>query len=181
MSKNQREGIESLLRTFSVVSDREDNWLPGAIMRVKTEEIHLNPVKLKQFLDRFSNEKAFGDVILEAMSTGKTTKENIVTNACISEEILEKVLTNTLLPNVIPLKKMIYLLNFLHIPLSVAVESLRVSLNRFNVEKSLEAVYGVSMRQKRMAPFRSGTVRRSKEALKRSLEVYIKRLLEETK
>lgn len=127
MSEAKKDGIETLLRTHSIVSDRENNWLPGVIMNAEIENMHLNPHKLKQLLDRFSKEKAFIDVVLEAISAKNVNKDSIIKNTGISEDILKKLFTNTVLPNVIPLRKMISLLNFLHIPLLRAVDSFRVS------------------------------------------------------
>jgi hypothetical protein len=179
MSEEQRDGIEAILKNYSVVSDREDDWLPGVIMRRKDLEILHNPLKLEQFLGRFLDEKPFGNVALEAISKKKINKDTIIRDTRISEDILEKVLTNTVLPNIIPIKRMISLLRLLQIPLERAVKSLKVSLNRFDVNQSLTPVSNLAMRRNRMVPFNVGRGERSKESLKRDLESYIRRLLRE--
>lgn len=184
MTENKRNGIEALLRAYSVTSDKENDWLSHAIGVMKTEEHHITPEKLGRFLNRFSDEKPFGDVLSEKFSIQKTKKETIIQNLGILKDILEKVITNAVLPNVIPLRKMISLLDALHISLPLAIESFRVSLNRFKPEEPLTAGLSITMRRQHSASTFSKRINEGlieQAALRRDLETYIKRLLEEDK
>ena len=171
--------IEAILKSYSIVSDREDDWLSGVIMRTKNQEKLFSPEKLNQFFDRFSDEKPFASVVLEAISNRKLRKDTIIRDTLISEDILEKVLTNSVLPNIIPIKRMISLLRLLQIPLALAVESLRVSLYRHNLDQSLTTDLTVTMRRKKAVPCVIGGMARSRESLKRDIEAYINHLTKE--
>lgn len=172
-------GIEAIFKSYSVITDREDNWLPSAIMRAENQETSLDRVKLNHFLGRFSDEKPFGSIVLEAITKKKVKKDTIIHDTCISEDILEKILKNSSLPNTLPVKRMISLLKLLKIPLDRAAESIRVSLDRLSFDKSLGPVSSVTMRRRQTGPCIVEHRARSKESLKRDIEAYIKRLMRE--
>ncbi|MBI4640910.1 MAG: helix-turn-helix transcriptional regulator [Candidatus Tectomicrobia bacterium] len=182
MSGSRTNKLDVLLKAYSIVSEREDAWLSKAILRnAEADDVRFDPEKMQPFMERFSDEKPFGDQILQAISQKNMTKRDVSSELGISEEIIEKVLTNTALPNIVPLRKMIALLRYLKIPLDRAVEGMRVSLDRFGAGDSYDWTPSPAMRRGQHVPSKFGrrSGESSKETLKRGLEAYIKRLTEE--
>lgn len=179
MAENKNDGIDALVKAYSVISDRESDWLSGAVMKMKQEGPSLNQERVRELLNRFSDNKPFGDLVLEAISAKKIAKEAIVQDLNISQDIFEKVLANMVLPNIIPLRKMISLLNFLNISISCAIESFKVSLNRFTSDQLLSSAPGIAMRRNQALVYHKDTAEDHGETLKRSMDIYIKRLLDE--
>jgi hypothetical protein len=180
-NKNNVTPIEAILRTYSIVSDREDDILCEAVLKNISGDVWVNPEKERHLLERFSEEKPFGDMIAEAMSNKQINMDTLSGEISISKNILKKVRNDTSLPNIIPVKKMKTLLQILNIPIERAVESIRTSLNRFNAEASFVPTAGTAMSRGRKRPFIIANTGRSKEGLKRGIDAYIKRLMDEEK
>ena len=182
MNDSKTDGLDALLKAYSIISEREDDWLSQAIMKnAEADNALLDPGKVQALMERFSDAKPFGDLVLQAISQKSMSKDDVNRELDISNEVMEKVLTHTALPNIVPLRKMIALLRYLKIPLALALEGMRISLERFKVEEFPDWVPSPTMRRGKQLLARS-TARSeeiSRETLRRDLEVYINRLKEE--
>ena len=173
------DNIEQMLKEFSVVSDREDGWLPEVILKKDESTIFLDPAKMSQLLERFSNEKPFGILSRDMMARTNISRDELVKKTGISPAVLDKVLSNKALPNSIPLKRMRSLLNLLQISMKQAIESFRASLHRYVADPSLESNLNPAMRRKRDYFLNIANAEKSVESAKKDLEIYIQRLLKE--
>lgn len=179
MNQNKIDPIEKILKTYSLVSDRKEEILWAAVLKTTPEDSLLDPEKTDRFLERFPVEKPFGDMLLEAVASKQTNIDRLSEEISISKNMLEKVLSHAELPNIIPVKKMKALLHVLHIPITRAVESMKASMERFNMKGPFTPFSGVVMGRNRRKPFSVPNANRSKESLIRGLKAYIRRLLEE--
>jgi hypothetical protein len=173
--------IEEILKVYSLVSDREDETLRTAVLKLIPEMSQGDLAKADRFLERFSEEKPFGDILLKALSSKHTNLDTLSDEIGLSRNILEKILNRTELPNIIPIKKMKNLLQQFHIPTARAIDSIRVSMNRFStgIPPITAPTMAVSRHKRTTLP--ATQKNRSKESLKRGVEAYIKRLLDEEK
>jgi hypothetical protein len=179
MKQNKMDAIETILKTYSVVSVKEDEILWSALLKNTPGDVLENSEKANRFLERFYSEKSFEEILLEAISNKQTDAAKLSEEVSISKSILEKVLNNAALPNIIPIKKMKSLLHVLHIPIARAVQGIRESMTRFNIEDSFVSLSSVAMSRSSKKPFDIAKTSISGESLKRGLEAYIKRLLDE--
>jgi hypothetical protein len=183
MSNSRTNELDALLKAYSIISEREDPWLSQAILRnSEADSVRLDPEKVQALMGRFSSKKPFGAQLLQALSRRKLTNRDVSSEVGIPEEIIEKVLANTALPNIVPLRKMTALLRHLQIPLDRAVEGMRVSLDRLGTDVPCDWAPTPAMRRGKQVSsttFGGRAGESSKEALKRGLEAYIKRLTEE--
>ncbi|NIM85057.1 MAG: hypothetical protein GTN82_43045 [Candidatus Aminicenantes bacterium] len=181
MKENKVDAIETILKTYSVVSEKEDEILWLALMKIPPGDVLENSEKANLFLEQFYSEKSFDKILVEAISNELTNIDKLSEEIAISKSILEKVLNHAALPNIIPIKKMKALLHLLHIPITRAVQGIRASMGRFNVEDSFVSFSSVAMSRSRRKPFDIASASTSRESLKRGLEAYIKRLTDEDK
>lgn len=179
MNQNKIDPIEEILKTYSLVSDRKEEILWAAVLKTTPEDSLYNTEKVNRFLERFPVEKPFGDMLVEAMSSKQTNIDSLSEEISITKGILEKLLSHAALPNIIPIKKMKALLHVLDIPITRAVESMKASMERFNMKDPFTPISGVVMGRSWRRPFSVPNANRSKESLKRGLKAYINRLLEE--
>jgi hypothetical protein len=182
MSNSKTYELDALLKAYSIMSEREDSWLSQAILRNReADSVRFDPEKVQTLMGRFSSKKPFGAQLLRALSQRNLTKKDVSSKVGIPEEIIEKVLANTALPNIVPLRKMIALLRYLQISLDQAVEGMWVSLDRLGTDAPCNWAPTPAMRRgKHVSPTFGGKAgESSREALKRGLEAYIKRLTEE--
>lgn len=182
MSKSGRNELDAALKAYSIMSEREDSWLSQLILRnSEADSVRLDPEKVQALMGRFSFEQPFGVQVLQALSQRNMTNSEVSSELGIPEEIIEKVLTNVALPNIVPLRKMITLLRYLQISLHRAIEGMRVSLDRLGTDAPCDWALTPAMRRgKHVSPTSGGRAgESSKEALKRGLEAYIKRLTKE--
>jgi hypothetical protein len=179
MNQNKIDPIEEILKTYSLVSGREEEILWSAVLKTTPGDSLLDPGKANRFLERFPVEKPFGDMLLEAVAGKQTSIDRLSEEISLSKSSLEKVLSHAELPNIIPIKKMKALLHVLQIPITRAVESMKASMERFNMKGPFAPFSGVVMGRSRRKYFSVPNANRSKESLKRGLKAYINRLLEE--
>lgn len=182
MSNSRTNELDALLKAYSIMSEREDPWLSQAILsNAEADSVCLDPEKVQALMGRFSFEQPFGAQVLQALSQRNMTNREVSSEIGIPEEIIEKVLANTALPNIVPLRKMIALLRHLEVSLDRAIEGMRVSLDRLGTDNPCDWTLTPAMRRgKHVSPtFGERAGESSKEALKRGLEAYFKRLREE--
>lgn len=182
MSNSRKNELDALLKAYSIVSEREDPWLSKAILKnSEADNVRLDPERVQSLMGRFSVEQPFGTQILRAVSQKNMTNADVSSETGIPEETIEKVLTNAAPPNIVPLRKMIGLLRHLQLSLDRAIEGMRVSLERFGTDKSYDRASAPAMRRgKHVGPTPGRKSRESsREALKRDLEAYIRRLRQE--
>lgn len=182
MTNSKKDGLDALLRTYSITSEREDDWLSRAILRnTETDNTPLDTGSVKAFMERFSDVRPFADLVNQAIHQKGMTQDDVSRELGIPKEVMDKVLIHSALPSVIPLRKMLALLRSFSIPLANAIDAMRVSLNRLKTVGTSGWIAGQAMRRGTHISLRStGRAEEvSREALRRDLEVYIKRLKEE--
>ncbi|UCH92582.1 MAG: hypothetical protein JSV88_20110 [Candidatus Aminicenantes bacterium] len=179
MNQTNSASVENILKAYSIDSDQGAEILFPAVLKLTWDDAPIKSEKLSRFLERFPAERPFGDILEEAISAHRTSIDRLSGDTSISRNLLDQVLNHLELPNIIPVKKMNVLLKILHIPLKLAVESMRASLNRLNVEKSLMPLSGLAAGRTRKRDLNFLSSERSREALKRRLEAYINRLSQE--
>lgn len=167
------------MKNYSIGSEQVAEILFPAVLKLTSDDVPIKPEKSRQLLERFPTERPFGDIMEEAISARRMSIDRLSGETSISMNLLDQVLKHLELPNIIPVKKMNMLLNILHIPLKLAVESMWASLNRLNVEKSPMTLSGLAVGRTRKRDLNFVNPDRSREALKRGLEAYINRLSQE--
>jgi hypothetical protein len=179
MNQINSESVENILKNYSIDSEQGAEILFTALLKLTSDDVPIKAEKSSQLLERFPTERPFGDILEEAISARRMSIDRLSGETSISRNLLDQVLKHLELPNIIPVKKMNVLLNILHIPLKLAVESMRASLNRLNVEKSPMTLSGLAVGRTRKRDLNFVNPDRSREALKRGLEAYINRLTQE--
>lgn len=179
MNQTNSASVENILKNYSIDSEQGAEILFPAVLKLISDDVPIKPEKLSQLLERFPTERPFGDILEEAISARRMSIDRLSGETSISRNLLDQVLKHLELPNIIPVKKMNVLLNILHIPLKLAVESMWASLNRLNVEKSPMTLSGLAVGRTRKRDLNFVSSDRSREALKRGLEAYINRLSQE--
>jgi hypothetical protein len=179
MNQTNSASVEDILKSYSIDSEQGAEILFPAVLRLTPDDVPIKPEKSSQLLKRFPSERPFGDILEEAISTQRMSIDRLIGETSISRKLLDQVLKHLELPNIIPVKKMKVLLNILHIPLKLAVESMWASLNRLNIEKSPMTLSSLAAGKTRKRDLNFVSSDRSREALKRGLEAYINRLSQE--
>ncbi len=179
MTQTTAVPVESILKTYSIDSEQGAEILFPAVLKLTSDATPVESEKLNRFLERFPAEKPFGDILGEAISARQTSIDRLSGEASISRNLLDQVLNNLELPNIIPIKKMKMLLSILHIPPGRAVESMRASLSRLNLENSFMPLPTVAVGRNRKRNINFASHEISREALKRRLNAYINRLSQE--
>jgi len=172
---------DDLLRTYSIASESGSEIIFPALMRLSADDVPIKSKKADRLLERFPVESPFGDILQKAISTQGTSITELSEQIKISENLLGQVISHSELPNIMPVKKMKMILDVLHIPLQRAVESMRSSLIRVDLNQAFVplSVAAQGRSGKRSQFFKSSE--RSSAALKRRLDAYIERLFQEYK
>jgi hypothetical protein len=179
MNQTNSASVENILKNYSIDSELGAEILFPAVLKLTPDDVPIKPGKLSQLLERFPTERPFGDILEEAISARRMSIDRLSGETSISRNLLDQVLKHLELPNIIPVKKMNVLLNILHIPLKLAVESMWASLSRLNMEKSPMPLSGLAVGRTRKRDLNFVSSDKSREALKRGLEAYINRLSQE--
>jgi hypothetical protein len=179
MNQINSAAVENILKNYSIDSEQGAEILFPAVLKLTAEDVPVKTGKLSQLIERFPTERPFGDILEEAIFARRMSIDRLSGETSISRNLLDQVLKHIELPNIIPVKKMNVLLNILHIPLKIAVESIWASLNRLNVGKSSMTLSSLAPGRTRKRDLNFVGSDRSREALKRRLEAYINRLSRE--
>lgn len=179
MNQTNSASVEDILKNYSIDSEQGAEILFPAVLKLTSDDVPIKPGKLSKLLERFPAERPFGDILEEAISARQMSIDCLSGETSISRNLLDQVLKHLELPYIVPVKKMNVLLNILHIPLKLAIESMWASLNRLNVEKSPMTLTGLAVGRTRKRDLNFVSSDRSREAFKRRLGAYINRLSQE--
>lgn len=172
---------ESIIRYFSLIDSTADEMFIKYMLDKNPleSEVIINSNKETQFLNQFSEEKTFAELIVNTTKARNIPASQITEISNISEDRFQTLIKGDTLPNKIPLKRMLKLLDFLKIPIQKAIDSFRVSFKRYNhLQNDLSPGF-VSFRRKTMQKSFSVISNQSKETLRKNLETYITRLIKE--
>lgn len=133
MSDSKSNEFDDILKYYSIVNVEIDKLFVEYILTPNAIE---SPVtdkeKSKQFLNRFSNEICFAELVKNRIDKKRILTDKITEFSGISSDDLNKIITTSILPDKIPLKRMIKLLTLLKIPIQQAISSFWISFKRFN-------------------------------------------------